>query len=377
MSQKRSIFEDVSETQKPEIRTGAIDGARRGSRRAVRIWMALLFLMVVAMIALGGLTRLTDSGLSITQWKPLSGALPPMGQAAWQHEFDLYKQIPQFTEQNSWMQLSDFKQIYWWEWSHRNLGRAIGLVWALGFFGFWALGKIPQGWKGRCFGIGVLGAVQGAVGWWMVSSGLGGDMLRVASYRLAIHLGVAFTILGFIAWFVYALGREERDLMQARRAREKKLFGMSTGWMHMLFLQVLLGALTAGIDAGRSFTDWPLMGGQFFPPYAFDIQPIWHNFLENPGLVQFIHRCFGYLVFIYGTVCFLKGNRSPNAATRRAFMIAWISMLVQVLLGITTVMTAAMVHVAITHQLVAVLTFVLIIRARFMAAYPVVSGIRG
>jgi heme a synthase len=377
MSQKRSIFEEVSHDQKPEVRTGVIDGARRGSRRAVRWWLILLFALVVAMIGVGGWTRLSDSGLSITEWKPIHGALPPMNAADWQSEFEKYQQIPQFTEQNSWMQLSDFKSIYWWEWSHRNLGRLIGMVWALGFFGLWAAGKIPTGWKKRCVLIGALGGLQGAIGWWMVASGLGEGMLSVASYRLATHLGLAFIILGTISWYVLLLGREEGDLMQARRVREKKQFGLATGWMHFAFLQILLGALVAGIDAGRSYTDWPTMGGQFFPPYAFDIEPLWRNFLENPGLVQFIHRMSGYLLFAFGTVAFLRGRRSVNRTTRSAFTAAWLAMILQVCLGIAAVMTAAMSHVAITHQLMAVALFVLIIRARFAAAYPVSTSVRG
>ncbi|MGI3164880.1 heme A synthase [Pseudooceanicola sp. 200-1SW] len=378
MSGKRSIFEEVgSDDARPEIRTGGVDAGRRGSRKGLRVWLILLFLMVVAMIALGGLTRLTDSGLSITQWKPLSGALPPMTEADWQAEFALYQQIPQFTQMNHWMELADFKQIYWWEWSHRQLGRAIGLVWAVGFLGFWISGRMPTGWVKRSLLIGALGGAQGAIGWWMVASGLGEGMLSVASYRLAVHLGLAFAILGTIAWYVFLLGREERDLMQARRMREGKQFSLATGWMHFAFLQILLGALVAGIDAGRSFTDWPTMGGQFFPPYAFDITPAWRNFLENPGLVQFIHRMSGYLLLIFGTVAFLRGRRSANPATRRAFTAAYIALWGQIALGVAAVMTAAHLHVAITHQIVAVLFWVLILRARFAAAYPVATSIRG
>ncbi|MCA1334378.1 heme A synthase [Pseudooceanicola marinus] len=378
MSEKRSIFEEVgSDDARPEIRKGGIDAGRRGSRKGLRAWLIVLFLMVAVMIVVGGLTRLTDSGLSITEWKPLSGALPPMTQADWEAEFALYQQIPQFTEMNSWMELSDFKQIYWWEWGHRQLGRAIGLVWAIGFLGFWVSGRMPAGWVKRSVLIGAMGGAQGAIGWWMVSSGLGEGMLSVASYRLAVHLGLAFAILGTIAWYVFLLSREERDLMQARRVREAKQFGLATGWMHFAFLQILLGALVAGIDAGRSFTDWPTMGGQFFPPYAFDIEPVWRNFLENPGLVQFIHRMSGYLLLIFGTVAFLRGRRSANPATRRAFTAAYIALWGQVALGVAAVMTAAHLHVAITHQVVAVLLWVLILRARFAAAYPVATSVRG
>ncbi|MGR3320615.1 MAG: heme A synthase [Pseudooceanicola sp.] len=377
MSQKRSIFEEVETSEKPAARTGVIDSARRGSRGAVRAWLMALFALVVAMIVVGGLTRLTDSGLSITEWRPVTGALPPMSDAAWQAEFEKYKAIPEFQLQNSWMELSDFKTIYWWEWGHRQLGRVIGLVWAAGFAAFWALGKVPPGWNRRLLLIGILGGIQGAIGWWMVSSGLDGTMLDVASYRLAVHLGLAFVILGFIAWYVFLLGRAERDLMQARRVAEKRQFGVATGWMHFAFLQILVGALVAGIDAGRSYTDWPTIGGGWLPPDPFMLEPAWRNFLENPGLVQFIHRCLGYLLFLYGIMAFLRGRRSANGATRRAFAAAFIALAAQVVLGIYTVMTGAPWQVAIVHQFLAVALWVLILRARFLSAYPIVTSIRG
>lgn len=238
-----------------------IDKGRRGARGAIRIWLMMLFVLVMAMIVVGGLTRLTDSGLSITEWAPVSGALPPMSEAAWQSEFDKYRQIPEYQLQNVGMSMAEFKFIYWWEWGHRQLGRFVGLVWALGFVGFLVTRKIPPGWTGRLLLLGGLGGLQGAIGWWMVASGLTGDRIDVASYRLATHLGLAFVILGVIAWFTFQLGRSERDLMQQRRVREGKLFSMSTGLMHFTFLQILLGALVAGIDAGRNYTDWPLMAG--------------------------------------------------------------------------------------------------------------------
>ncbi|WP_370282069.1 heme A synthase [Pseudooceanicola sp.] len=377
MSQKRSIFEEVETSEKPQVQTGVIDRARRGSRGAVRVWLMVLFALVFAMILVGGMTRLTDSGLSITEWKPVTGAIPPMSEAEWQSEFDKYQQIPEFRIQNAWMDLADFKMIYWWEWGHRQLGRVIGLVWALGFAGFLALGKVPPGWNRRLLWIGALGGLQGAIGWWMVSSGLEGTMLDVASYRLAIHLGLAFVILGFIAWYVFLLGREERDLMQARRAGEKRLFGVSTGWMHFAFLQILLGALVAGIDAGRSYTDWPTIGGGFLPPDPLMLEPMWHNFLENPGTVQFMHRMAGYALFAYGIFALIRGRRSSHPVTRSAFMVAFVALLGQVCLGIYTVITGAPWQVAILHQCLAVLVWVLILRARYLSRYPVTTSIRG
>lgn len=377
MSVKRSIFEEVESKEAAQVSAaGAIDRTRRGARGAVRVWLMLLFAMVMAMIVVGGLTRLTDSGLSITEWKPVTGALPPMDTASWEAEFEKYRAIPEYQLQNKGMTLSEFQFIYWWEWGHRQLGRTIGLVWALGFLGFAATRSIPPGWVKKLLFIGVLGGVQGAIGWWMVSSGLSGEMLDVASYRLATHLGIAFVILGFIAWYVFELGREPRDLLQARRSGEAKLFGMSTGLLHFAFLQILLGALVAGIDAGRNYTDWPLMAGSITPPDMFVLEPVWRNFFENDGLVQFIHRVSGYLLFAFGIVVFLRGRRSAHPRTRGAFTVVLSMLVLQMVLGIVTVMHSSPWYLAILHQIGAVLLWVLILRARFMARYPVVSSVR-
>lgn len=386
MAGKRSIFEDVATptgTQTAPVAGGLIDARPRGARRAIRIWLMVIFALVMMMIAVGGLTRLTDSGLSITEWRPVTGALPPMNEAAWISEFEKYQAIPEYQLQNAGMTLDDFKFIYWWEWGHRQLGRVIGLVWALGFFGFLLARKIPPGWTGRLLGLGALGGLQGAIGWWMVSSGLRGTMLDVASYRLATHLGLAFIILGLIAWFVFLLGRSETELMQARRGREAKLFSLTTGLMHFAFLQVLLGALVAGIDAGRAFPTWPDMNGQFFPADAFYVPdgaggslPVWHAFFENPGLVQFMHRMSGYGLFVLGVIVWLRGHKSAHAATRFICNMVMLMMVAQVGLGIMAAVTAAQLHVAITHQIGAVVLWVLILRARHLAQYPLAGSIR-
>jgi cytochrome c oxidase assembly protein subunit 15 len=376
MSGKRSIFEEVDGKQAQQSAAGAIDRTKRGARGAVRLWLVLLFVMVMGMIAVGGFTRLTDSGLSITEWRPVTGALPPMSDVEWQAEFEKYQEIPEYQLQNKGMSLGEFKTIYWWEWGHRQLGRTIGLVWALGFFGFLLARAIPPGWTGRLLFIGTLGGLQGAIGWWMVASGLTGQMLDVASYRLATHLGIAFVILGFIAWYVFELGREPRDLLQARRGGEKKLFGLSTGLLHFSFLQILLGALVAGIDAGRNYTDWPLMAGHWTPPDMFILEPVWRNFFENDGLVQLIHRCSGYLLFIFGVVVFLKGRRSAYPKTRGAFAVVFAMLVLQMLLGIVTVMHSSPWYLAIMHQIGAVALWVLILRARFMSRYPIATSVR-
>ncbi|WP_321363853.1 heme A synthase [uncultured Celeribacter sp.] len=381
MAQKRSIFEEVGTDQKPKtaastIPKGLIEKGNRGARRGIRVWLMVIFALVMMMIAVGGLTRLTDSGLSITEWKPVTGAVPPMDEASWQSEFEKYQQIPEYTLQNEGMSLSEFKSIYWWEWGHRQLGRVIGLVWALGYVGFAVAKKVPTGWHKRLIFIGALGGLQGAIGWWMVSSGLTGEMLDVASYRLAVHLGLAFIILGFIAWYVFLLGRSEAELMQARRARDAKLFGMSTGMLHFAFLQILLGALVAGIDAGRGYTDWPLMGGQVLPPDPFYIEPVWRNFFENPALVQFIHRVAGYLLFAFGVVTWLKGRKSANKTTVAAFNMMGALLFLQVVLGIVTVLHGAPLALGLAHQVGAVALFVAISRARFMSQFPKPQSVR-
>ena len=379
MNTKRSIFEDVGSDAKPapDILKGGIDRAHKGARGAIRIWLMVLFALVVLMIAVGGLTRLTDSGLSITEWKPLSGALPPMTAADWQAEFDLYRAIPEYQLQNRGMSMAEFQVIYWWEWGHRQLGRFIGLVWAVPFLFFLLTKRIPTGWTGRLLLLGGLGGLQGAIGWWMVSSGLREGMLDVASYRLATHLGLAFAILGLIAWYVFQLGRSEADLMQARRGKEAKLFSMSTGLMHFAFLQILIGALVAGIDAGRGYPDWPLMAGGFFPPEPLELRPIWRNFFEDDGLVQFMHRMAGYLLFIFGTVVWLRGRKSANAGTRFAFNAVFAMLVVQMVIGIVTVIYSAPWEIAIVHQFGAVVLWALILRARFLSGYPKAQSVRG
>ena len=379
MATKRSIFEEVaSPAAVAKAKTGAIGAERLGARRGVRLWLVSLFLLVATMIAVGGLTRLTDSGLSITEWRPVTGALPPLSAADWQVEFDKYRAIPEYQLQNKGMSLEAFKTIYWWEWGHRQLGRIIGLVWAVGFAGFLVARKIPPAWTGRLLLVGGLGGLQGAIGWWMVSSGLSGDRVDVASYRLALHLGLAFVILGLLAWYIFDLGRSQASLLQARRAGEARLFGLSTGLMHFAFLQILLGALVAGIDAGRGFPTWPLMNGQFFPADAFYVpgRPVWAAFFENPGLVQFIHRMSGYLLFAFGIVVWLRGRQSAHGSTRAAFHAVMALLVVQMVIGIATVLTAAHPHVAITHQIGAVILWVLILRARHLSRYPIAGSVR-
>lgn len=376
---KRPVFQEVSDPQAARApqTTGMIDARPRGARRAIRAWLAVLFLLVLSMIVVGGATRLTDSGLSITEWAPVTGTIPPLNAADWQREFDLYRQIPQYQEINRGMSLSEFQYIYWWEWGHRFLGRVVGLVWALGFLAFWATSRIPAGWTPRLLGLGALGGLQGAIGWWMVSSGLQPGMHSVASYRLATHLGIAFLILGLITWYVLQLSRSEAELIRARRAGEARLFGMSTGLLHLTFLQILLGALVAGIDAGRTYTGWPTMGGEWIPAAIWDAPLGWRNFFENPALVQFIHRMTSYLLAIFAVAVWLRARRSPHPVTRRAFGLMIVAMAAQMALGIANVIHASPLHLALTHQFGAVVLFAVLLRARHHARYPIETSIRG
>ena len=377
MATKRSIFEDVGDTPKQVAAPGGIDKAGQGARGLIRGWLMVLFGLVVVMIVVGGLTRLTDSGLSITEWKPVTGAMPPLSEAAWTEEFDKYRAIPEYQLQNQGMTLAEFKVIYWWDWGHRQLGRVIGLVWAAGFVFFAATRKIPTGWTGRLLFIGALGGLQGFIGWWMVSSGLQEGMLDVASYRLATHLGLAFVIFGFIAWYVYLLGRSQADLLQARRSGDAGLSRLTSVLVAFAFLQIILGALVAGIDAGRAFPDWPLMAGGFLPPEPLSLSPVWRNFFEDAGLVQFMHRMAGYLLFAFTVFVWVRARRSANAHTRFGFNVVMALMVLQVVIGIVTVMYSAPWQIAIVHQLTAVILWAFILRARFVAQYPTQQTIKG
>ncbi|MEM1373069.1 MAG: heme A synthase [Pseudomonadota bacterium] len=372
----RSIFEEVGETQKPAVTTGVIDKGRGSARKAIRAWLMVLAALVICMIVVGGLTRLTDSGLSITEWEPIRGAIPPLNAAQWQAEFDAYRLIPEYQNQNAGMSLAEFKFIYWWEWGHRQLGRVIGLVWGLGFLYFLIRRQIPVGWTPKLLFIGVLGGIQGAIGWWMVSSGLTGTMVDVASYRLATHLGLAFVILAFIGRYVAELSRTERDLMQARRARESGLVTILWAFTGVLFIQLLIGALVAGIDAGRAYNTWPDMNGQFFPDTALDLQPTWRNFFENSGMVQFMHRSWGYFAFAFAIFLGIRAGKSPNKRTRKAIGRIGLLITLMVVIGIATVLLHASIWIAALHQAVAIALWLATIYAVFLAAHPIQSSVR-
>lgn len=367
---KRSIFEDVGDAEKaPAPTPGKAEADRTGARAAIRAWLWVLLGMVALIVVVGGLTRLTDSGLSITEWNLVIGALPPLSEAGWIAAFDAYKTTDEYKLQNSWMELSDFKPIFWWEWGHRFLGRFLGVVWLLPLLFFAIRGMIPRGWTGRLVFIGLLGGLQGAIGWWMVYSGLS-VRVDVAPYRLAIHLGVAFLIFSFIWWFIMKLKKEEWELLQARRRRIGGMFAWSVVLTTFLFVQILMGALVAGVDGGVAFTDWPMMDGEFFPSSAFEMTPLWSNFFENMGMTQFMHRLTAYLLLVVAIVFALKGRRTGHKNISFWSTMLLIGAAAQAVLGIATLVHAAPLSLSILHQFGALLLLMLALRAKFEMAYP-------
>ena len=361
---KRSVFEEVGEK-----RAAPVAAAKRApARGAIAVWLWVLAALVALMVLVGGATRLTDAGLSITEWAPVMGVLPPLSEAEWERAFEAYRATTEFREQNAWMTLADFRPIYWWEWAHRQLGRVIGLVWAAGLIWFLIRRAVPAGWTGRLALPGVLGGVQAAVGWWMVASGLTGT-LDVAPYRLALHLGLAFAIFGLLVWLALRVRLDEVATLAARRRRIGRVMAW-TGWLGALvLLQVLSGALVAGLDAGRGYVDWPLMEGRWLPAEAFELAPLWVNVFENPALAQFDHRILAYLLTALAAV-FLWRARTGNRVARRWVLLTGAAIFAQAVVGVVTVLNAAPLGLALLHQAGALLVAFAVVRARFAAAYP-------
>ena len=368
---KRALFEDAGATAQP-VAAPVVTPDRRDHR--VAMWQFAVAALVVLMILVGGLTRLTDSGLSITEWNLVTGTLPPMSVEGWASEFAKYQKIPEFTEMNYDMGLAEFKTIYWWEWGHRFLGRIIGLAYLIPFVVFLAKGAIPAGWTGRLAVPGVLILVQGVVGWWMVTSGLT-ERVDVAPYRLAVHLGIAFVILALLVWNGLRLSRPDHESLAARRQRFPGMVGAVTAIGALTFVQILAGALVAGHDAGRGYTDWPLMNGAILPPEATELTPFWRNIFENPALVQFDHRVIGYVLFAAIVWLWFRSRRTGHARLKRWHDWVLVAATGQMLWGILTVLNGAPLTYAIVHQAGAIVLTVLIVRARYEAAYPTAQKI--
>ena len=366
---KRSIFEDVGENASAPAATPGVVAAAAPDKSGVLAWLWTLAALVVVMVVVGGLTRLTDSGLSITEWNVVIGALPPLSAADWDAAFEAYKTTDEYKLQNNWMTLADFKPIFWWEWGHRFLGRLIGLVWALPLVYFAVRKRIPRGWGFKLLLLGLLGGLQGAIGWWMVYSGLSARV-DVAPYRLMVHLGIAFLIFALICWYIVKLRREDWALLQARRRRDRRVFAWGVAAVTLIFVQILLGALVAGTDGWAGWNTWPLMDGDFIAPEAFEMAPFWSNFFENPAMTQFVHRTFAALVLIGAIVFALKARATGHRAMKFWATFLLIGVLAQAIYGVLTLLWAAPVEIAIFHQLGALALLALALRAKFEAAYP-------
>ncbi len=339
--------------------------------KPVRIWLWLLVAMVFAMVIVGGATRLTEAGLSITEWKPITGVIPPLSDAAWMETFNKYKQIPQYKEMFSTMTLAQYKVIFYWEWGHRLLGRLIGLVFIVPFLIFLFMRRINAALFWKLLGILTLGAIQGGIGWWMVKSGLSGRV-EVAPERLAVHLLLAsFT---FVALIWVAMNLRTR----ATEPAASDVRGEATGLIVAILIQIGLGALVAGARAGLTYNTWPLMDGHFMPSIEklTSMQPLWKNFLENPTTLQFQHRIFAYLLvlLVLGHAFKVMQSAAGARAIRRAWTLS-VLVLVQAALGILTLLYVLPagkmpIHLALTHQGVAFLLLAMAVVHRAAMAKP-------
>jgi len=321
------------------------------ARRAVQRWLYLVLLMLLAIVLVGGATRMTGSGLSITEWKPIHGVIPPIGVEEWNQEFEKYRQIAQYAQINQGMTLGEFKFIFWWEWVHRLLARCVGVVVGLILLVFGLRRQLEKKTALALASILVLIGVQGAIGWWMVYSGLGdSDLTYVSQYRLAVHLVAASLTIIFVTCMICRLlqagGQENAQTPQRKHVH----YGAGLLVALTLF-QIYLGALVAGIHAGKAYNSWPLMDGQWIPGGLFILQPLWLNFFENALTVQFVHRLFAYLLLLAAILHVMMVARlvPASAHVRRARMLL-VLILVQAIFGIITLLTSVPIEWGLIHQ---------------------------
>jgi cytochrome c oxidase assembly protein subunit 15 len=337
--------------------------------RAVRIWLAVVLAMVVAMVALGGVTRLTGSGLSMVEWHPLMGALPPLDEAGWQAVFERYKGSPQYTQVNHWMGLADFKRIFFWEYLHRLAGRLVGVVFGVPWLVFAVRGQLRGRLAVRTLAVFVLGGLQGLLGWFMVKSGLR-DLPTVSHYRLAAHLALALLVFGAVLWLlldaaaaadaepgdtaeVAAEDTAESEPRSATQARSLARAALAT--MTVVALQVVYGAFMAGTGAGHIYSTFPTINGRWLPPQAFAYEPAWRNLLESPFGIHFFHRSFGYVTaVVVCAFCWLAWRHARAGHERLATRGLIPLVVVQIALGAITVVWHVPVWSAVLHQLTGV-----------------------
>lgn len=337
------------------------------NRRQIRIWLGVVLLMLFALVLVGGATRLTDSGLSITEWKPIHGVIPPLSVAEWEEELALYRQIPEYQQINKGMSLDEFKTIFWWEWSHRLLARAIGLVFALPLAFFWLTGRIEKRLKLPLVGLLALGGFQGFIGWWMVSSGLS-ERVDVSQYRLATHLVIACLIFAGCMWVMRGLSPHSDDAPPTDRSHR-----MAIILAGMALFQIYLGALVAGLDAGYSYNTWPLMDGALIPADLFVQQPFWINLFENPKTVQFIHRLGAYVLLALALMHMIASLRAaPETTHARRSVLLFSLVCLQAVIGILTLVFQVPLTWGLLHQggALVVLGFAIAHWRGFVGEYP-------
>jgi cytochrome c oxidase assembly protein subunit 15 len=332
-----------------------VSAAQAQDIRPVRWWLIAVAALIAVMVLVGGATRLTESGLSIVEWKPVTGALPPLSETAWTQAFDAYKRIPQYRQMNAGMSLDEFKTIFWWEWSHRLLGRVIGAVYLLPFLWFLWRGGLRGELKRRLWGIFALGALQGAVGWWMVASGLS-ERVEVSQYRLATHLVLALLIFAGIVWTLRRLGES------APSSASLRLKAGAVVVLVLTFVQLYLGALVAGLRAGKIYNTWPDIDGGFIPSAArlfFDM-PWWRNLFENTLTVQFEHRMVAYTLFataVWHAIDAVRCGAARPVIDGALWLLGVVTL--QAILGILTLLNQAPMDLALTHQAVAIIVLTL------------------
>jgi heme a synthase len=360
---------------------GASSGAAAGTpkppsaARAVGVWLWCVAALVFAMVLAGGATRLTESGLSIVEWKPVTGVIPPLSEADWQAEFAKYKTIPQYEQLNHGMSLDAFKTIYWWEWGHRLLGRVIGAAFLLPFLWFLWRRAFDRRTGLALAGIFALGAVQGGVGWWMVASGLT-EGIRVSHYRLAFHLTLACMIYVALVWaadrLLSALAPHAPAQAGDGRGTSQRLRWSAVALLALVVAQIYLGALVAGLHAGLIYNTWPQINGSFIPAAGdlFFDQPLWRNFFENHLTVQFEHRMMAYTLFALALFHAVDARRSaPGVLAAGAGFVA-VAVLAQAGLGIMTLLFSVPIQLALAHQAMALvaLTAATLHAARMLGA---------
>ena len=335
----------------------AVSAGGYANRRNIAIWLLICSAMVALMVIIGGITRLTESGLSMTEWRPLIGWIPPLSEVEWQRVFDRYRDTSEYRIQFPGMDIEGFKTIFWWEYIHRVWGRLIGLVYGLPMFWFIVRGRVERPLIPHLVGLLFLGALQGLIGWWMVKSGFV-DRDDVSQYRLTTHLGVAIVILGYLLWL--AIGLLARG--ENRAAPPVGLRRLSRATAAIAFVTILSGGMVAGINAGFINNTWPLMDGGLLPEDFAALSPFWLNLFENHSMVQFVHRMLAYLtVIVAGAYWFRARAAGLQARARKAVHLLGGMVALQILLGISTLLLVVPISLAVLHQGGAVVLFALAI----------------